>query len=160
MSDTNEITGEITWESYDHPHEEKSAEWYAIVWIAALAAFFVFLIFGNILLGLLCIVATATLTLLASRPVPMSTYTVDDTGLRIGHEHIAYRQMLSYEFVDRGHDHLLVIDTKKALNPHLLVPIDDEMVDEVKAHFAAHEHLPKHERGIPLSHTVMELIGL
>lgn len=151
----------VSWESYDHPHEEKSPEWYVIKWIIAGAAALVCIIFGNVLFGVLILVAAGTLSLLASRPVPIKTYTIDARGISINTELFKYSDILSHEFVDRGHDHLLVIDTKKALNPHLLIPIDDEAIDDVRMVFAEHgKDVQAHSRGIPLSHTLMELIGL
>jgi hypothetical protein len=151
----------ITWENYDHPHEEKSPEWYVLKWIIAGAAALVCIIFGNILFGILILVAAGTLSLLAARPVPMKTYTVDERGVTINTELFKYSEVLSHEFVDRGHDHLLVVDTKHALNPHLLISIPDEHIDDVRALFAEHaKDVPTHTRGIPLSHTLMELIGL
>lgn len=151
----------VTWDGLDHPHEEKTPEWYVMKWIIAITAALVCLIFGNILLALLILVASGTLSLLASRPVPVRTYTVDARGVQISSEKIKFTEMISYEFVDRGHDHLLVVDTKKTLTPHLLVPIPDEYIDEVKEIFETHgSDVKKHERGIPLSHTLMEFVGL
>jgi hypothetical protein len=151
----------ITWDGLDHPHEEKTPEWYVLKWIIAVAAALVCFIFGNILLGVLVLVAAGTLSLLASKPIPVKTYTVDERGVQIQSELFRYKDLRSYEFVDRGHDHLLVIDTNHTLNPHLLIPVDDEIVDDVRTAFDEYaKDVPKHERGIPLSHTLMELIGL
>jgi hypothetical protein len=151
----------ITWDGLDHPHEDKSPEWFLIKWIISIALALICLIFGNVLLALLTLVASATLSLLTSRPVPMRTYIVDKHGITIGSERVTYKEMLSHEFVDRGHDHLLIIDTKKVLTPHLIIPIPDDHETDVRNIFEAHgTHVKKHERGIPLSHTLMELVGL
>lgn len=151
----------VTWDGLDHPHEDKTPEWYVMKWIIAVAAALVAIIFSNILLGVLILVAAGTLSLLAARPTLHRTYTVDEHGVTISEHHTPFTAMHSYEFVDRGHDHLLVIDTKQVLNPHLLIAIPDEHIDDVHTFFTEHaKHLPTHTRGIPLSHTLMELVGL
>jgi hypothetical protein len=149
------------WDGLDHPHEEKKPEWYVIKWIIAVGASLVALIFGNTLLGILIIVAAGTLSLLASRPHTYKTYVVDEHGLTISEMLVPYSRMHSYEFVDRGHDHLLVIDTKDVLNPHLLIAVPDEHLEEAHALFTQYANgVATHTRGIPLSHTLMEFIGL
>lgn len=151
----------VSWQEYDHPHEEKSPEWYIVKWIIAVTVALLCIMFGNILLGVLVLVATGTLTLLALRTMPMQIYTVDDTGVYVGNEYIPYDTILSHGFLTGNSTTLLVIGSNTVLHQHILIPVPNDKVPHVRELFNMHAKNPEiEEQEIPLSHTIMEAIGL
>jgi hypothetical protein len=146
----------VEWEGREYDHEPKSADWYWALGIVAVAGSIASLLFGNILLAFLIIIATAAIALHATKEPPLHTFRLVDTGLMIGEDLHLYEHMHSFtvlEDIEGEYPPLLSIKTENWHSPHLVIPLSGVDADMVYAHFLHHVDEADHP------HTFSDLVA-
>ncbi len=123
---------EIKWKALEYHHFEKTIEWFLVLFIITGSLTFSAFYLGNVLLGLLIVIATIAITIVAVRKPRNITYSVSVRGVRIGNKFYPSQTLSSYS-IDEEHrhgPHLLAV-TKNKLSPMLIIPIPEDLVDDV-----------------------------
>jgi hypothetical protein len=150
----------LTWEALEHAHVPKENDWYWSLGIITVALACVIFFFGNILFGVLILIAGVTFGILAKKGSPLVTFTIEAAGIRVNNAVYSYDIFKHFAIVEREFDPpLIVCDTNVFLTPHLYIPLTDDIdVERVREKLAA--HIPEVERGVPFVHRLTEAIGL
>jgi hypothetical protein len=122
----------ISWSAPEHLYVEKHTDWYWTVGIITLALAAVAFIFGQVITGILILVAALALTLHASRPPATRTYTVNDRGIVVDDTLYPFLTLESFWI---PHDHVpprIIIKSRKLLMPYIVIFIDDADPEEVR----------------------------
>ena len=149
----------IRWHAYEHEHIERGRDWYWALGIFAVAVSLISALLGNILFGILILVAAGTLAALASSPPPLVEFELSDRGIRVGETMHRYEEIISFWVEDHdANPPVLLVDTIKWLSPNLVIPLSDADPRLVRAYLAERvEETPMKE---PAWHKVFEFFGL
>lgn len=155
----NDVVTSVTWEGFEHAHEEKSADWYWMMSIATITLLVVVIILGNLLLGLLIGIAGAVTMLSAYKGVAVIPYAITTRGVRIDNKLYPYSTLESYFIVEEDEENpLLLVKSQRLLMPLMVIPLPDEYLDEVEELIAS--RLPEEPMEEPIIHKLMELVGM
>lgn len=149
----------IRWEAFEHEHISRGADWYWALGIFAVAVSLICALLGNVLFGLLILVAAATLAALASSPPPLVQFELSDRGIRVGDTMHRYEEIISFWVEDHDvNPPILLVDTTKWLSPNLVIPLENADPSLVRAYLKERaEEVPMKE---PVWHKILELFGL
>lgn len=155
----DDVITSVTWEGYEHAHEEKSGDWYWIVGIVCISVAIVALLLGNPLFSLLVLIAGMVMALATLRGVTLVPYAVTTRGVRVEDKLYPYSALESYFISEEDEDNpLLLVKSQKFFMPLMVIPIPPEYIDEVEELIA--NRLPEEPMEEPFLHRLMELIGL
>jgi hypothetical protein len=153
-----EMVRAVSWEAPEHRHIEKSSDWYWALGIIALAAAGASMIFGDVLFGIVILLAASTMILVAHRKPKQMLFEVSARGVRIGDELYPYPGLESFSIDEEcQHGPQLILKSKHFFMPLLIIPVPEEYVDDIEDIVSprlAEDHL--HE---PLSHRLLEFFG-
>ncbi|QQG37995.1 MAG: hypothetical protein HYS26_00355 [Candidatus Kaiserbacteria bacterium] len=149
----------IRWQAYEHEHIERNRDWFVALGIAAVSIALISALLGNILFGILILVAAVTLAVLAKSPPPLVQFEVSDRGIRVAGTMHKYEEIIAFWVEDHDvHPPVLLVDTIKWLSPNLVIPIEGVDHRQVRAFLAERcEEKPMKE---PISHKILEFFGL
>ncbi len=136
------------WHGKEYASEEKSADWYWAIGIAAVGLIVVSILINNLLLGLLIAVAAVVLSLQAAKRPRIHRFTITERGVGIDTHFYEFSDMLHFsvlEYLDETLPPALSIKTKHLLAPHLLIPIVGYEPLDVYDYVAAHLPEGKHD---------------
>jgi len=145
------------WEGREHDHAPKSADWYWVLGIIATASAIAAILFGNYLLAVLIIVATATIAIHSTKAPPIHQFRIVEQGLVIGEELHPFEKMISFSMLeDIGGKlpPLLSIKNENWLSPHLVIPLEGVDADAVYGYFLRHVDEGEH------THTFVDLVAV
>jgi len=149
-------TALFEWEGREYPHSPKSADWYWVIGIIAVASTIASILFGNYLLALLVVIATVTIALHGAKLPPLHRFRVVERGLAIGDELYPFDNMISFsvlEDIEGELPPLLSIKNDSWLSPHLMIPLEGVDAETVYAYFLQHVDEGQH------SHTFTDLVA-
>lgn len=149
---------ELRWHTHDHT-EPKSADWYWALGIIAVAGAVAAVVLGNILFAVLIVVGTLTLALYAVRKPNLAHFEINDRGIRIDNTIHPYTSLDSF-WVDDIDEHTspkLLIKSKKALMPFIIIPLDPVSPTDVRE--CLFLYLDEEEHTEPLPHKIMDYLG-
>ncbi len=150
----------VTWTSDGHAVAEKNNDWYWVLWIIAISLSLAVLIFYEVITAVLILVAAATLTLLARSEQTSQTCTVDADGIRVDQLFYPFSSFRGYEIILRDTaEPLLILSTNAMLNPHVFIHIPEEVSVDALAELLD-QFMPMLDEGLPLSHRIVEYLGL
>jgi len=149
----------IVWRAYEHEHIERGLDWYWALGIAAACIALISILLGNLLFGILIIIAALLLGLLARTPPLLVEFEISDRGVRVGEVMHRYEEIISFWVED--HDvptPLLLIDTVKWMSPNIVIPLEGIEPKRVQEFLRERvEEVPMKE---PFAHKVLEFFGL
>ena len=144
------------WEGKEYEHNPKSADWYWVVGIAAVALAIASILFGNYLLALLIIFAAVAIALHAAKVPPVHRFRLVETGLMIGDDHHPFETMTSFSVLEDIAGELpplLSLKTASWHSPHLMIPLEGVDADLVYAYLLHHVDESEHK------HTINDLVA-
>jgi hypothetical protein len=144
------------WEGREYDHTPKSADWYWALGIIAAAAAIASVLFGNYLLAVLIIVATAALALHAAKIPPVHRFRIVEQGLVIGDVLHPFEKMISFsvlEDVEGELPPLLSVKNENWLASHFVIPLAGVDADAVYEYFLRHVDEGEH------THTFADLVA-
>jgi hypothetical protein len=148
------------WKGREYDHTPKSADWYWALGIVAAAAAIASVLFGNYLLAVLIIVATASLALHAAKVPPEHRFQLVEQGLIIGNEMHPFEKMISFsmlEDIEGTLPPLLSIKNKSWFSPHLVIPLEGVDADAMYIYFL--QHVDENEHHHSFSDVVAVWLG-
>jgi hypothetical protein len=154
----SEAKRSIYWEAPEHNHIEKTADWYWVLGILAIAASVASIIFDNTLFGILILLAAMTMFITGNKHPRVIPLEVSLRGIRIDTDLYPYATLESFYIDEENHTGpQLLVKSKKLFVPLLILPIPEEYVADIENIVASRimeEHLEE-----PLSHKIMEFVG-
>ena len=146
----------LSWEGHEHLHIERTRDWYWALGIVSVSSALTSLLFGNVLFGVLILVAGITLGLMAHHPPRTVVFRFVEKGLMIENELYPFSDMKAFWITEDEHPTLL-IDTPRFLTPDVVIPLPEDAVEEVRAELRA--HVEERELEEPLPYKIMEMLG-
>ncbi len=146
----------VEWEGREYDHNPKSADWYWALGIIAVAGTLASILFGNVLLAVLVIIAAAALALHAAKEPPLHRFRLVEQGIFIGDELHPFERMTSFsvlEDVEGTLPPMLSIKNESWLSPHLIIPLAGVDADAIYAYFLQHVDEDEHR------HTFVDLVA-
>lgn len=148
----------LRWSAYEHEHIERGSDWFWALGITAAATAVTSVLFGNVLFALLILAGAGTFVVIARRPAPLVQFELSDRGVRIDDELHSYEEILSFWVEEHAERPLLLIDTVKVMAPNLIIPIEGEDPERIRAYLQERcAEVPMKE---PLAHKLIEVFGL
>ena len=139
------------WEADGYVFEEKSGDWYWALGIIAVAAAIASILFGNVILALLIIVASGVLALTTMKRPQLHRFRITDEGVMIDENMYVYDHIISFsvlEYIDPERAPALSIRTHYLLAPHLLIPIVGPDPVDIYEFFANHIEEGRHDESL------------
>lgn len=148
----------VAWEAPEHYHIEKRSDWFWALWIIVITASFASFFLGNFLLGILIVIAGATMALLANRKPPVIPFAVTTRGVRVGDAFYPYASLESYHIeTENSNEPLLLIKSQKLFMHLIVIPLPDDYIEDVES--IIEQRLTPEDLEEPLSHKILELFG-
>lgn len=149
-----------SWISGGHEVSEKDSDWYWVLWIIAGSLVIASLIFLQFITAMLVIVVALTVTLLARSEEASQIFTLTADGIKVDSLFYPFDVFRGYDIVVReGKVPLLILSTNAVLNPHLFIHIPETVEPEDMMELLDN-FMPQLNEGMPLSHRIVEYIGL
>lgn len=149
---------EISWDGPEHYHVDRSPDWFWMLGIVVLAFAVAMVIFGNVLFGIIILLAGGAVALLAMKGPRIITHSISVRGIRLGNDFYPYSKLSAYR-IDEEHPrgaHLL-IQASDMFTPLLTFPIPEDAIDEIEDIIAT--KLPEEHLEEPISHRLLEILG-
>lgn len=148
----------MEWEAPEHEHKERSADWFWVSGIIVAALALTSIIFGNIILAILIVVAAFSLALFINKPPESISAAVTEQGVRRENVLYPYETIESF-WIDTVHPHhKVILKSKKPLMPLVVIPIPDDLnIEELRTELLA--HIPEQEQSLPLVEKILEYLG-
>lgn len=150
----------LTWEAFEHAHSPKEKDWFWALGIVSVTLACVAFFFGNILFGILIIIAGGTFGIVATKAIDLVEFSITNDGIRVNDHVYTYDTFRNFAIVERSFEPpLLVCDMHTLLSPHLYIPLSEEIEPDTVRELLS-KHLTEIQRTIPFSHTLTEFLGL
>jgi len=147
----------LVWETYEYEHKEKSADWFWALGIIVVAGAIGSYFLENILFAVLLVIGGFTMAMLAARHPDEWICELSSRGLRINSTLYPFSTIESFWVEDDGETGKIILKSKKAVMPELIVPLEDLDPDYIREFLL--EYLEEEEMHEPLSHLIMERLG-
>lgn len=151
-------TETISWEAPEHHHIEKGSDWYWALAIVALAIVIAAILLGNLLFAIVITLGALLVALVSLRGPATVSFAITPRGVRIDDELHPYASLASFcldEEDPRGPQ--LLLRSKRALVPLLVLPIPEDAVEEIDDALA--ERLPEEHLEESLAQRLLEFLG-
>ncbi|MDP2649944.1 MAG: hypothetical protein Q8P16_00035 [bacterium] len=150
---------DISWSALEHSHTDKGADWFWAFGIVAASSAVVAILFQNFLFALLIVVGALTLAMLSMKPPSERTFTLTQRGIMIENVLYPYKMLVAFGIEERESEvPLLIVDARKVLTPHLLIPLEGVPANDVRDYLA--QYLPEEELHEPFAQRLAEIFGL
>lgn len=154
----NEEARSVTWQAPEHRHIEKTSDWYWVVGIIAVSASVASIMFGNVLFGVVILLAAATMILMSHRHPKLVSYEVSVRGIRVGTTLYLYPSLEAFCIdEDAPEGPQLIVKSQHLLVPLMVIPLPDEYLDDIDSLLS--ERLPEVHLEEPFSHRLLEYFG-
>jgi hypothetical protein len=149
----------IRWQAHEYEYVEKDSNWYWAVGIITVAGAVVAFIAGNILFGILILLAGFTLSMHAARKPELMNFEINPKGVMSDSTLYPYTTLESF-WVDDMSDvnPKIILKSEKLFMPHIIIPYpadtDPEELRDYLGYYIAEEEMYE-----PFSHKLMEYLG-
>lgn len=149
----------ITWEAPAHHHTKKGSDWFWALGIIAFSASAASFFFGNFLLGILIVLAAATLALVANREPDTIAYAVTTRGLRVGDSLYPYSTLEAYYIDDEDEEDVpkLLARSEKMFMHLIVMPLPEDYIEDIES--ILEEKLPEEHIEEPFATKMLEIFG-
>lgn len=147
----------LNWSAPEYHHYKRSTDWFWAVGIITICIAVLAFVFDNALFGVLILLSAGILVFYAIRVPEDVNYEINKRGIIVGKELHPYLTIESFWIETRGHEPKIILKSKKAIMPYIIIPLHDDSVDEVA--LILREFLEEVELSEPASHKVMEYLG-
>lgn len=153
----------ISWTAPEREDHNHGTDWYWAVGIISISLAVAFVIVGNTLLSIIILIGMGTLLMHAKREPRILDYRISKKGIRAGETLYLWETLESFWILDRSedlkyqHGPKILLTSKKPLMPHIAIPLDDDVVDEVYQILS--NMVPEEYQVEPFPERIMRRIG-
>lgn len=153
----------IAWSAREYDPATKSADWYWVLGILAVAGAIASFLLDNVLFAIVILLAGGVLALSSRATPPVHEFTLSDEGLAIDGRLLPFGSMVSFSAIeylteDGSTVPVLSLRTKRVLMPLLTVPLSGAPVDDVLLFLD--ERVPLHAHEESVIERVIELLRI
>ena len=158
MSIMEDVTRTVQFEADHHYHSPRSSDWYWALGILGIAGSVTAILLGNMLFGVLIIVATLVVTLVSLRPISTVPYIISQRGIQIDDVFHPYATLESFYIDEHNYSQpVLLIKAERMFTPLFVIPIPDEYVMEIEDVLAS--RIPEEHLEEPVLMKLLEFFG-
>jgi hypothetical protein len=151
------MEGSLKWSAPEYNHYQRSKDWFWAVGIITVSIAILAFVFNNALFGILILLSAGILVFYTIR-VPQSVeYEINKRGVVVGKDLHPYLTIEAFWIETRQGEPKLIIKSKKAVMPYIIIPVHEDSVDEVAS--VLRQSLEEKELAEPASHKIMEYLG-
>jgi len=148
----------MEWDAHEYEHKERASDWFWAVGIISVSVAVAAVIFGNIIFGILVLLAAFTLSIFASRPPTTLHMVVDEKGITRGKVRYPFSTLKSF-WIDTDHPHKkIILQSEKMFMPLIIVPLSEE-VDIEQLHENLSLFLAEEFHSLPFIERILEYLG-
>jgi hypothetical protein len=151
----------IGWDILEYEEKNRSIDWYWGVGIATITIVALAFIFGDILFGILILIAVCSLAYLTIRKPEMVHVEIGQKGIKAGDELYPYHNLLSF-WIEREETHPndrhLLLMSKRKLMPLITIPLPLEFDENILRNKLL-ENLEEQELQDSRLHKFVEILG-
>ena len=147
----------LKWQAREYIYTEKTADWYWIVTIVTFSVAIISVILNNLIFAILIIVSFFVLVLFASKRPGIVSIELNNFGITAGKIHYPYENLESFWVETKQLHQRLILKSKKALMPYIVILIEDITPETVQAFL--HDHLPEVEHTEPFLEKLLIHLG-
>jgi len=147
----------ISWQTLEFEYKHKSSDWFWSLWIIALAIIAISVMYGNVLLAVLVLVASFTISLQATQKPKMINVEINQIGIKLDDEMHTYNELTSYGIIKNKKETKLVVRTNKAMTPYMVLVLDDDIDEDVLDDFLF-QFIERKETQEPVRHQITKHI--
>lgn len=148
----------IAWQAPEHRIAPKTSDWYWAVGIIVFTGAALAFIFGQVIFGILIIVAAVALVLHASAPARDIRAEVSDRGIVVGKTFYPFLHLDSFWIDPHEFPSQILLKSARPFMPYIRVPIADDIeAEEVRQILLRYIAEAEHEE--PLTLKLMERLG-
>lgn len=153
----------ISWTALEYENHNHGADWYWAVGIISISLAVAFVIVGNTLLSIIILIGMGTLLIHAKREPRILEYKISKKGIRASETLYPWETLESFWILDGSedlryqHGPKILITSKKTLMPHIVIPLDDDVADEVYQILS--NMIPEEYQVEPFPERIMRRIG-
>ncbi|MDP3725700.1 MAG: hypothetical protein Q8R36_00710 [bacterium] len=148
----------VMWEAREHNHAHKDPDWFWGIGVTATAIAVISIFIGNPLFALLIVLGTATLFIHAIKNPHTITVVLNEEHITAENDTFPYEELDSFWVVQDENGYFLILKTKRILNPRIIIPLDVQKIEAMRKYLG--EHIPEKKLEIPISHRVLDFLGL
>lgn len=152
-----EFPKSISWQSLEHTHGDRSADWYWGVGAVAVSIIVLCVFFDNYLLGVIIALGAFAAIVHAQKGPEMVYHELTSRGVVVDKTFFPYQNLTSFWIDFNAHRPRLVIRPKKQFAPLLVMPLDD-LDDDIIRDFLL-QYLPEIEFTESLTKKLLERVG-
>jgi hypothetical protein len=147
----------LRWQAPEYQHYQRSTDWFWAVGIIAISISILAFFFHNALFGILILLAAAILVFYTVREPENVDYEINKRGIMVNKDLHPYLTLEAFWIETRTGEPKIILHSKKALMPYIIIPLHNDDVDEVAD--VLREFLEEKELAEPTSHKIMEYLG-
>jgi len=148
----------ISWEEIEYDFFEKSTDWFWALGIVSVAIAVTSIILNNLLFAILILIGSFTLAMYAIRKPDMVYYEINNRGIVVDNKLYPYNSLDSFWIKHDEEDPKLLVSSKKALMPHIIIKINPEVdTDDLRDYLL--DYVDEEEQRESLSTQIMEYLG-
>ena len=147
----------LKWSAPEYHHYERSKDWFWAVGIITICISVLAFVFNNALFGVLILLSAGILIFYTLRPPEEVEYEINQKGIIVGKDLHPYLTIESFWVENRGAEPKIILKSKKAIMPYIIIPVHQDDADEMAA--VLREFIEERELAEPSSHKVMEYLG-
>ncbi len=151
----NTTPGELTWQTYEYTHYQRSKDWYWLVGLLAVLGVIISLALTNFLLTVIILLGAFSVILLAKRPPEKITVSISNKGIRVKNSFFPFANLNSFA-VDQDEPARLLVYTSRLFAPAVYLPLEQISPEQVRSLLG--RYLPEVEYEESLTEKIMELI--
>jgi hypothetical protein len=148
----------ISWDTHEYYHMDRGSDWFWMLGIVSVSLAIICVLFGNVLLALFILIAAFAAGLYAAKGPNIAHFELQPKGILAGETFYTFKTLESF-WIDEHHPlPRIILKSKKTFMPHILIPIDDMPVHEIREYLLDHIHEVEHQESI--AHQLLERLGL
>lgn len=150
----------ISWQAPEHNHRgDKTTDWFWGLWIVAVGAIILCFYFGNILFGIIIALFATISALHANKKPAIFTFEINRQGVKTGNVLFPYTNLDTFWVEDTELDDLIILRTKKSVQPFLVLPFDSTVTNAEMIRDYLLDYLDEEKMEEPFHHKLMEFLG-
>ena len=149
----------ISWQHHEHPHIEKTSDWFWSVGIVAVGAIILALFFKHYLSVLIVVFFTFISFALAKRKPSLLRFEISRRGVRAGNTLYPFSMLESFWVEDTEFKDSIFFKSKKPFSPIIILPFDSSETDPELIRDFLLDYLDEEELQEPLYQIILERLG-
>jgi len=124
----------ISWSALPYEFKPKSIDWYWAMGIIVIAGSIASFFFSNFLFGIFILIAGSLIIFTAHKEPEISNFEINEKGISINNEIIVWKNIISYNFITRRNERLLLISRNVGINRIVSFPVinvSEETIEEI-----------------------------